>query len=370
MRHRHGQYRRWLAAIALSAAVAGGAIWLYLPGETARAVTAGTGEGSPKSLAADKGSGPLTSTSGDSVSDSPYADTPVVTARTPASLGPRPFAASLEGTDIDGALRSDADGELIVDLATRDFFDYFLSTVGEVSPDDALEQIRALAFNSLPPEAANQAMALLDQYLDYKQQALALQATPLDPALQGDPAYQQRMLEKAFTDLQQLRRSVFTPRAHQAFFGMEEAYGEYTLATLAISRRTDLSGPAKTALVDWHRNQLPEPLLATERRLQESNEANLKRVEIMTNADSPESAEQQLIDQGMSPDAAASVTSYLKEREEFDGRYQRFSEALTRLNESGLAEEDEAAQRSQLLHQYFPDHKQHTWARLKMLGSN
>ncbi|MBW4934608.1 lipase secretion chaperone [Marinobacter sp. F4206] len=370
MRHRHVKYRRWLAAIVLSATVAGGAMWLYSPGDITRAVTADSDAPSAQPAARDSARKPQGGSTAQTGPEHQTTATPAITARTPTTLGPDPFAASLEGTDIDGALKADASGRLIVDLGTRDFFDYFLSTVGEVSPDEALERIRTLAFASLPREAAEQAMALLDQYLDYKQQALAMQATPLDPTLRKDPAYQQQMLEKAFTDLKQLRQAVFSPDAHQAFFGMEEAYGEYTLETLAIARRTDLSDSAKTALIDWHRNQLPEPLLQTERRLLESNEENRQRMEIMKTADSPESAGQKLMDQGMSPDAAASVTSYLQEREDFDARYRQYREALARLRESGLADGDEAAQQARLLDQYFPDNKQHTWARLKMLGSN
>lgn len=370
MRHRQFLQRRWLAPIALSAIVAGGAMWLYPPGETTRA---GTGDRDAPdaqtvvpelSLQPQAGTKAPTGTGPDTSAAAPIA------ARTPETLGSAPFARSLEGTDIDGALKADANGRLIVDLGTRDFFDYFLSTVGEVSPEIALERIRALAFGHLPHEAARQAMALLDQYLDYKQQALALQAAPLDPARQNDPAYQQQMLEKAFTDLQQLRQTVFSPDAHRAFFGMEEAYGEYTLATLDIARRTDLTDGAKTALIDWHRNQLPEPLLQTERRLLETNEENRQRMETMKTADSPENAGQQLMDLGMAPDAAADVTAYLREREDFDARYRQYSEALAQLKESGLADADEAAQQTRLLDQYFPDNKQHTWARLKMLGSN
>ncbi|MBW0147655.1 lipase secretion chaperone [Marinobacter arenosus] len=370
MRHRQLQYRRWLAVIALSAVTAGGAMWWYPSGESSPAAFTDTdaSEQQTVSPASSPESGTGTATHTDAGPDASNAL--AVAASTPTTLGPDPFAASLEGTDIDGALKADANGTLIIDLATRDFFDYFLGTVGEVSPDVALDRIRALAFENLPRAAAEQAMALLDQYLDYKQQALALQATPLDPARQGDPAYQQQMLEKAFTDLKQLRQTVFSPEAHRAFFGMEEAYGEYTLATLEITRRTDLSDGAKTALIDWHRNQLPAPLLQTERRLLESNEENRQRIEIMKTAETPESAGQQLMDQGMSPDAAANVTAYLKEREDFDARYQQYSEALSQLKASGLADTDEAAQQARLLDQYFPDNKQHTWARLKMLGSN
>lgn len=41
------------------------------------------------------------------------------------------LAQTLEGTEIDGGLKTDATGQLILDQEVRDFFDYFLSTADE-----------------------------------------------------------------------------------------------------------------------------------------------------------------------------------------------------------------------------------------------
>lgn len=369
MRHRPQQHRRWLTTFALSALVAGSAIWWYLPEASAPTPDIKTTNAPAPVPPASTAINPPADSSDALATDDAKTGTDV-TSSTPVSLGPDPYASSLKGTDIDGALKADSQGKLIVDLETKDFFDYFLNTVGEVSPEQALEQIRTLAMNNLPPTAADEAMALLDQYLEYKQEALAVQATALDPSRQNDPAYRLEMLEKAFTDLKQVRQGVFSPAAHQAFFGLEEAYGEYTLATLGVATRTDLSAEAKTALVAWHRDQLPSQLQQTERHLLASNEQSRRRMTTIDAAESPESAGQKLIAQGMSPEAAASVTDYLQERATFDARYQHYEVALDQLRDSGLTDKDVAAQKTQLLDQHFPDQKQQTWARLKMLGSN
>ncbi|AHI28640.1 lipase secretion chaperone [Marinobacter similis] len=369
MRHRPQQYRRWLISFALSALVAGSAIWWYLPEASAPTTDIKTVNAPAPVPTADTTINPPADSSDGSAADDSKTGAEVASS-TPTSLGPDPYAPSLKGTDIDGALKADSQGKLIVDLETKDFFDYFLNTVGEVSPDQALEQIRTLAITSLPPTAADETMALLDQYLEYKQEALAVQATALDPSRQNDPTYRLEMLEKAFTDLKQVRQGVFSPEAHQAFFGLEEAYGEYTLATLGVAARTDLSAEAKTALVAWHRDQLPSQLQQTERHLLTSNELNRRRMATINAAESPESAGQKLMAQGMSPEAAASVTDYLQERSTFDARYQHYEAALDQLRASGLSETDVSAQQTQLLNQHFPDQKQQTWARLKMLGSN
>jgi lipase chaperone LimK len=289
--------------------------------------------------------------------------------QTPENLGDQPFASSLAGTDIDGNLRADASGQLIIDLETRDFFDYFLNTIGEVSAEQALGQIETLAQQSLPESAARKAMALLSRYLEYKDASLALGNQGLDPARQHDPAYQLEMLKGALADMKQLRRRMFAADTHEAFFGLEEAYGDYTLATLDIQRRTDLSADAKNTLVEWHRQQLPEVIRRTETRMIEESGDHRARQQALSNADSPAEAGRRLRELGVDDAQAREVVAYMEEREQFDSHYQQFQQALAGLDNSGLAEVDRAAQKNRLLEQYFDNEQTRTWARLKALES-
>ncbi|QSP95206.1 lipase chaperone [Marinobacter salinisoli] len=370
MRHRPLFNRRWLSGIALSALVAGSAMWFLLP----ESATTTSPDSSLRASDLDTQVQPARTqagvTTGQTWPGDPRLSAPKVASRTPHSLGDSPFAGSLAGTDIDGALKADRNGALIVDLETRDFFDYFMSTVGEVPPEVALEQVRALAYASLPETAAKQAMEILDQYLNFKEQAVLMQRRPLDPARQGDPAYQREMLHQAFAELRQLRQSIFTPEVHQAFFGLEEAYGEYTLATIDLASREDLGTEAKAALATWHRNQLPAPLRDTEQQLMASQQEHRERLEIIETADSAEAAGQRLIERGMSPESASEVTAFLTERKEFTERFEHLQSALTQLETSGLAPQDAASQAEELIQRHFPDQKLQTWARLQLLSSN
>lgn len=358
--------RRWLMPGLLSAILAGGALWYGQPAPPAPAV-----EPPPRQAAGPTGGTASQAGGGDSTRPAPL---PVPGApegyRTPASLGPDPFAPSLAGTDIDGALRADTNGRLVIDLRVRDFFDYFLSTVGEVSPETAIGQIRRMARRHLPAPAADRAMALLDQYLAYKQAALSVMQTELDPALRDDQAYQLRALGDALASLKQLRQVTFDPEVHQAFFGQEEAYSEYTLATLAIQQRDDLSARGKQALIDWHRNQLPESMRRTEQHLQASTQQQQARVAAITSAASPEAAGDQLAELGLAQEDIAGVVSYLEDREHFADRFRDFREILNHEGVEGLPAADRDARREDLLQQYFPDDQSRTWARLKLLGNS
>lgn len=355
-------HRRWLFPVALSAIMAGSGLWYgasYAPLPPVEAPVSGAETSNPRPAPPKNPASPGTpavvteSRSGSNT--------------TPASLGPKPFAPSLAGTDIDGALKAGRDGQLVINLQVRDFFDYFLSAVGEVSPETAIRQIEQMARTHLPEPASGQALALLDQYLAYKQASLAVMQTSLDPARRGDPAYQVAALGDALAQLKALRQSTFDTNVHRAFFGLEEAYSEYTLATLAIQQRNDLSEQGKQALVEWHRNQLPKALKTTEQRLHASTRQQQARIAAINSASSPDVAGQQLRELGLDSDGAESLVKYLKHRERFDQRFETFQEALKQDGPSGLAAQDLATQREELLRQYFPDEQDRTWARLKML---
>lgn len=299
-----------------------------------------------------------------------YADkTTAVPHQTPTSLGENPFAQSLAGTEIDGSLKADQNGNLIVDLSTKDFFDYFLNTVGEVSPETALAEIEALARNHLPAEAADRALAILDQYLDYKQQALAMGNQTIDPVRQQDPAYQLEVLKSALSDLKQLRRNAFAPDTHQAFFGLEEAYGDYTLASIEIRQRGDLSEQGKQTLIEWHRQQLPEQIRKTETEMIEQAETSRQRQAAIAGANSPEQAGERLRALGMEPQQVTEVVGYLQEREQFDERFQNYQQELASLQSAGISNDDTKARQDRLLEQHFDSEQARTWARLRLLGA-
>ena len=299
----------------------------------------------------------------------PAEDAAVASYRTPESLGEKPFAQSLAGTEIDGNLKAGPDGNLIVDLATKDFFDYFLNTVGEVSPETALAKIEAMARNHLPPEAAEQALVVLDQYLDYKQQALEMGNQALDPSRQQDPAYQLQVLKSALADLKQLRRNAFAPDTHDAFFGLEEAYGDYTLASIEIQQREDLSAQSKQTLLEWHREQLPEQIRRTETRMIQDTETARQRQAAIAEASSPSEAGERLRELGVDPQRVDEVVGYLKEREQFDEKFQHYQQALASLENAGISQNDFESQQSQLLQQHFDSEQAQTWAKLRSLDT-
>jgi len=83
-----------------------------------------------------------------------------------------PLPGSLAGTTEDGALRVDADGNLVVGPDVLRFFDYYFSATGEERPEAIRSRIdAAIRRKHLGDRATRQALELLDKYVAYREAA-------------------------------------------------------------------------------------------------------------------------------------------------------------------------------------------------------
>lgn len=134
---------------------------------------------------------------------------------------------SLKNTMMPALPAVDARGRLIVGQELRDFFDYFASLQGEITPQDIDAMLQGYLQNELPASAAAEAETLLAQYkiLQQKQQQLA--------APSGTSVAE---LTQTFEQLGALRREVLGDAVAEAFFAEEEAYDRYSLEKMAHIR--------------------------------------------------------------------------------------------------------------------------------------
>lgn len=182
--------------------------------------------------------------------------------QTPApasSVRPSPAAAirrlppSFAGTQIDGRLRVDSSGGLIIESDIRRTFDYFLASIGEEPIEASVTRLRHYIEAQLPPPGRGQALRLLSQYLDYKRQLLALEQNQMQrPDLDA--------MRERLRAVQQLRAGIFDVEVHHAFFALEEAADSFTLERLAIRRDPTLDAAAKGAAIDSLQATLPADL--------------------------------------------------------------------------------------------------------------
>ncbi len=158
--------------------------------------------------------------------------------------------ASFAGTEVDGVFRLDAQGNLLISEDIRRIFDYFLAAVGEEPLAASIERLQGYIAKQLAEPARQQALTLLEQYLQYKRELVMLERDL--PQMANLAALRQRELA-----VQALRARLFDSDVHQAFFAREEAYNQFSLQRLAIVHDPRLDDAAKAAAVEQLRNSLP-----------------------------------------------------------------------------------------------------------------
>lgn len=171
---------------------------------------------------------------------------------------------SLQGVDPPAGLRVDDQGRLVVTRLLRDFFDHFLSALGEESLPSLHARMRAYMARSLPPQAFREAVSILDGYLAYRQ---ALQGV----ARAGGKPVEQLNLDAVAAQKQQeraLRVQHLPAHVASAFFGEDDQHDQYTLARLRVARDPDLSEADKRVQLAGLAAQLPAATQASLRALQ------------------------------------------------------------------------------------------------------
>lgn len=259
-------------------------------------------------------------------------------------------ADSLRGTDVDGQLMVDERGALVLDEQLRHLFDYFYTTVGEVSFDAATEAIREHLRATLGQPALSQALNLLLSYIDYKTALAELeQQFPVVADLDG-----LRAREDA---VQRLRASLFSIEAHEAFFGAEEAYNLFTLQRLAILNDDQLSAADKAKRIEALRNDLPDAmqaLLVPQLHQQLSDET----AALLANGGDAR-AVRKLRLSIVGPEATGRLEALDRERTQWQERLDAFqAERQSILAFPGLAESDKRAAIDRLLQEGFAPSEQ------------
>ncbi|TDR73327.1 lipase secretion chaperone [Paludibacterium purpuratum] len=172
-------------------------------------------------------------------------------ARAPAAM--QGTAPSQRGTRVDGAARDDAGGALRIDMGLRRLFDYFLATYGERDMSTIRKALQQNLQHSLSAKALQQALALFDRYVAYRQALAGLK-------LSADSSVADRLDRIAA-----IRPRFFSPQEVQGLFGAEDAYDRFTVARLRIQTNPTLTAAEKQAELAQLESALPPDLLAARR---------------------------------------------------------------------------------------------------------
>lgn len=157
------------------------------------------------------------------------------------------IAASLLGTEMDGGIALDSNGNLVRSASLRRLFDYWLTTLGEQDLDSIRAQIAELAEQSGGARIAAEVLGLFDDYVAYLQAAESISPDSMTPDA----------LLAVHDALHALRREYLGHWA-DAFFGADEAALIEQIAQMQIRQDPELDPEARQYLLERWEETLPE----------------------------------------------------------------------------------------------------------------
>lgn len=156
------------------------------------------------------------------------------------------IAASLADTQVDANLQFDDNGQLIADINLKRYFDYFLSTIGELSLAEIRDALEHDLLLRLEPAQSSRAINIFERYLEY--------LTAVDSL---SPSHS---LADQFEQLVQLRRHTLGDELADSFFGSEETYTRTVLAERAILEDATLNTTQQQEALKELHDDLPDEL--------------------------------------------------------------------------------------------------------------
>lgn len=266
-----------------------------------------------------------------------------------------PYSKDTQDTEIAGLIRTDDDGNLIVDTEFKAFMDYFLSSVGQVTPEQALQRLRLHFYHGLTKEAADQAMAVLKNYLAFKEASFEALALPIDTQRsQFDANYRYDTLAQGLETLYDLRRTHLGGDVAQALFVEDEAYAQYTLSNMKADLDESLSIQERQQLKDIARAQLPDNM----RDIIDRQEQHAKAMQAYSNLLAGEPSTQEVRDfafEHFDSEQAQVVVSEYEAQLQLKNKYQAFTQATVNISNQGLDPVSEQDAIRDIAKQYFTD---------------
>lgn len=169
---------------------------------------------------------------------------------------------SLRDIEVDGQLRADANGNLILDADIRRVFDFFLNAVGEESSAQIIARLQAYIRAHLPASAARQALQILQEYLALRDAMSDAQRDASGRFAADHHSLSADTLRDRKQAIRALRSHHLSAEVDQAFYGEEDQFDDFTLAKLALIEDTSLSAAQRSEHIAMLEAGLPPALQA------------------------------------------------------------------------------------------------------------
>lgn len=246
----------------------------------------------------------------------------------------------LEGTDWSGQFRLGPDGHLIIDAEFADHINYVLQLSDTFTMADIRETLFRKASEELPADALAEAKLWIDRYLNYiEAEADSLQQLRADTNQPSD-----MQIDNALTERRLRRREFLGDEAATAIFSDEEAYEDYQLQLVKISKDKSLDATSRNALIEQAQASLPVQLREQEAATQSVVSYQNKLAELKQRGASTEEL-QNLRSQLFTPDAAERLAQVDAEQNQWESARKRYIEQRNALRaDQSLTDDDRTQQ--------------------------
>lgn len=260
---------------------------------------------------------------------------------------------SLRGTEVDGGISLDENGEILVDLSMRRLFDYYLSLTGERD----IVQIRILLKDQLLTKHnqinTEKVLQYFDRYTDYLSALAALNIGGF------------KKPEDRLEQVTSLRKKMLGEAMSLAFFAEEEALAALTLNRMAIANDKKLGVEEKAKLLaelDVSKNYSARTEADTAALITEQN----RQIEALKLTDAQRAAEREAL---WGKEAAARLGQLDHERARWNERIEQYLLARSRIDaNSALSPNARAQALAALRAQQFNAAEQRRVASLEAIG--
>jgi lipase chaperone LimK len=239
-------------------------------------------------------------------------------------------------------------GHLLKSHAVREFFDYLMTTQGEISSaalDTLVRRQIAAQLDGLPAQA--EALDVWRRYRAYQDGLAHLSTVPASP--NGKPDFDVLQLELD-------QRAALASRAmgdwNAAFFGNEVQKQQIDLESLRIAADPSLSDAQKRARIAALEQQLPLEERATRERARRQRETIETVAALQKSGASPEALRAQ-ITQTLGPQAAERAAQMQQDENAWQAKYAQYAAQRAQVDAQGLSPADREASIARLRAQFF-----------------
>ncbi len=257
-----------------------------------------------------------------------------------------------EDTTVDAALRTDAKGNLIVDISIKDLFEYFWADMGRYSQDEIIDRIHHHIRSTLPSPAQEQALAIVDNYLKYRLALEEISAPALDAGLEAV-----HDMETTLESRKAMRREYLGLDIADKLFLEEEHYDDYTLARLKIQGNTLLNDQEKASQL-FQLEQNTDPTLLHFQHEQKKWTAFKHEIATISEKQVSDDTLYNVYERYYGPDAANRLLELQKQRQQWQQRYQEYSQLRLQYDNSNLSPDDKKTQIEALRQSLFNPREQ------------